>query len=89
MEVSPRLKNLLQEYYPQALPMLGPQNWDPINLTFLRKWPSYSQLMKAKEETLEKFYYASSEASDALSLDSLLEELGRCECETTSNSYPY
>jgi hypothetical protein len=90
VEVSNRLGSLLQQYYPQALSMLGTNNWDPISLAFLRKWPSYSHLMKSKDETLERFYYAhrcrskaairnrldSRLASAALSSDQLLEELG-------------
>jgi transposase len=90
VEVSNRLESLLQQYYPQALSMLGAENWDLISLAFLRKWPSYSSLMKSKDETLEKFYYAHRSrsktaikkrldcrrASAALSSDPLLEELG-------------
>jgi len=90
VEVSNRLHSLLLEYYPQALAMLGPDPWDSISLAFLRRWPSYSRLMKAKDPTLETFYYAwgsrskaaiqkrlaSRRASAALSSDPLLEELG-------------
>lgn len=85
-----RLKSLLREYYPQALPMLGDEVWTPISLAFLRRWPRYSQLSKSKDETLQRFYYANgSRSSDAiakrvaalrssskLSSDPLLEELG-------------
>ena len=59
VQVSNRLKSLLREYYPQALPMLAANSWDPLSLAFLRRWPSYSRLMRAKRPTLEKFYYAS------------------------------
>ena len=90
VEVSNRLHSLLQEYYPQALPMLGPDPWDPISLAFLSRWPSYSCLMKAKDPTLQRFYYAQGGRSQAaiqrrlasrrtsapLSSDLLLEELG-------------
>lgn len=87
--VALRLKSLLRDCYPQALPMLGPEAWDPISLAFLRKWPSYSRLAKARDETLERFYYAngsrsakavekrlaSRRASAPLSADPLIEEL--------------
>ena len=90
VEVSNRLNDLLKQYYPQALAMLGPERWDPISLTFLRKWPSYSRLMKSKEETLKRFFYThgsrsqaaiekrldSRRVSAALSSDPLIEELG-------------
>lgn len=90
VEVANRLVELLKQYYPQALPMLGPDNWDPISLAFLRKWPSYSRLTRTRDETLKKFFYAhgsrsktaidkrivSRQASTALSSDPLLEELG-------------
>ena len=88
--VALRLKSLLREYYPQALPMVGDELWDPISLAFLRRWPCYSKLSKSRSETLERFYYAngsrSSKAiakrlaalrsSSKLSSDPLLEELG-------------
>ena len=88
--VALRLKSLLRDYYPQALPMLGGELWDPISLAFLRKWPCYSKLAKARDETLERFYYANGSRSKAaiakrvaalrssspLSSDPLLEEIG-------------
>ena len=88
--VALRLKSLLRDYYPQALAMLGPEAWDPISLAFLRKWPRYSQLSKARDATLERFYHANGSrsakaierriaklrSSAALSSDPLLEELG-------------
>lgn len=87
--VALRLKSLLRDYYPQALPMLGPEAWDPISLAFLRRWPTYSRLSRAGDQTLERFYYAhgsrsakavekrlaSRRASAPLSADALLEEL--------------
>ena len=91
VEVSNRLHELLKQYYPQALAMLGPEIWDPISLAFLRKWPSYSRLSRTREETLKSFYYTqgsrskaaiekrlnSRRTSAALSSDLLLEELGK------------
>lgn len=85
-----RVKSLLRDYYPQALPMLGDEVWDPLSLAFLRRWPCYSRLSKAKDETLRRFYYASGSrsakaiekrvaklrSSSKLSSDPLLEELG-------------
>jgi transposase len=90
VEVSHRLKELLKQYYPQALPMLGPDNWDPISLAFLRQCPCYSRLTRTRDETLKKFYYThgsrskvaiekrliSRLTSAALSSDPLIEELG-------------
>ena len=87
--VALRLKSLLRDCYPQALPMLGAEAWDPISLAFLRRWPCYSRLSRARDDTLKRFYYAngsrSAEAigkrlaelrsSAALSSDPLLEEL--------------
>ncbi|EDY84647.1 Transposase domain protein [Verrucomicrobiia bacterium DG1235] len=88
--VALRLKSLLREYYPQALPMVGDELWDPISLAFLRRWPCYSKLSKSKDQTLERFYYANGSrsakaiakrvaalrSSSKLSSDPLLEELG-------------
>lgn len=96
VEVSLRLKSLLREYYPQALDMLGREIWHPMNLAFLKKWPSYSKLIKAKPDTLRRFYYASGsrsntavekrlaalKASDILSSDLLLKELGELRTRT-------
>ncbi|MCH6259060.1 transposase [Puniceicoccaceae bacterium K14] len=90
VEVALRLRSLLREYYPQCLPMLGPEIWNPISLAFLKKWPCYSKLLKAKQDTLRRFYYANGSRSkcsvekrlselgksDVLSSDPLLEELG-------------
>jgi len=90
VEVALRLQSLLRQYYPQALGMLGAgEIWDPISCAFLRRWPCYSRLAKAREQTLRQFYYAqgsrSAQAIDrrlqswrtsaALSSDTLLEEL--------------
>ncbi len=88
--VALRLKGLLREYYPQALPMVGDELWDPISLAFLRRWPCYSKLSKSKDETLQRFYYANGSrsakaiakriaalrSSAKLSSDPLIEELG-------------
>jgi hypothetical protein len=90
VKVSHRLEDLLRQYYPQALAMLGAENWDPISLAFLRKWPSYSRLIKSKDQTLKSFFYTHGSRSEvaiekrldsrrlsaALSSDPLIEELG-------------
>lgn len=90
VKISNRLGSLLKEYYPQALAMLGANTWDPLSLAFLRRWPCYSRLMKSKDSTLKKFYYAqgsrskaaiqkrlaSRRASAVLSSDKMLEERG-------------
>jgi hypothetical protein len=90
LRVASRLEELLKSYYPQALPMLGPDTWSPISLAFLRKWPTYSQLMKSRDDTLRKFYTTHKSRNKAaidkrievrsqsapLSTDPVLEELG-------------
>jgi len=69
--------------------MLGSEAWDPISLAFLRRWPCYSRLSKARDDTLERFYYANGSRSAkaigkriaklresaAISSDPLIEEL--------------
>lgn len=90
VEVSNRLTSLLRDYYPQALPMLGENPWDPISRAFLRRWPCYSKLASSSDPVVEKFYYAHGSRSQAaiqkrldhrcscspVSSDPLLEELG-------------
>lgn len=89
VEVALRAKSLLRDSYPQALPMLGAEIWDDISLAFLRRWPAHSRLAKARDRTLERFYYAngsrsaeavarrleSRRASEPLTSDPVVEEL--------------
>ena len=51
-----RLTSTLKEYYPQALDMIGEPS-EPMSRDFLRKWPSWQELSKAREQTLRRFYY--------------------------------
>lgn len=53
-----RLQALLKNYYPQALPMLHEHIWRPINLDFLRKWPTPQALRRATKTALDTFFHS-------------------------------
>jgi transposase len=52
-----RLKDLLKQYFPQALLLCGEDLWRPLATRFLLKWPSLQAVQKAKTEKLKEFYY--------------------------------
>src|SRR6185369_11861860 len=54
----------LKNYYPHALEMAGDKLSTTMALTFLKKWPSLSELQKASPQTLRKFYYAMNSRSE-------------------------
>jgi transposase len=60
------LKSLLRDYYPQAFEMLSVNVWDSMSLAFLRRWPCFSKLKRAQENTLRTFYYSNGSRSKSL-----------------------
>lgn len=86
VKIAQSVKNLLREYYPLALSMLGEDLWTRMSVAFLRRWPSYSRLAKARDSTLERFYYASgcrSAAAIAKRLESRRSSIGLCDDAVT------
>lgn len=55
VRVTNRLGSLLKGYYPQALEMMGELD-SRMACDFLSKWPSVSELKKAKAASLRRFY---------------------------------
>lgn len=53
----------LKEYYPQALGMVGDLS-EHMSRRFFKKWPSWEELSRAREQTLRKFYYANGSRSE-------------------------
>lgn len=51
------LKSTLKSYYPQALVMAG-ELGERLSRAFLKKWPDWQSLERARPQTLRKFYYA-------------------------------
>lgn len=51
-----QLQAALKRYYPQALELLHEDIWRPMNLEFLRKWPSASKLRAVPLSRLKAFY---------------------------------
>ena len=60
-----QLTSTLKEYYPQALDMIGEPS-EPMSRAFLRKWPCWQELSKAREQTLRTFYYGHRSRSEPL-----------------------
>jgi transposase len=61
-----RLKDLLKQYFPQALVLSGEDLWRPLATRFLLKWPSLQAVQKAKTEKLKEFYYLNGSRSAKL-----------------------
>ena len=61
-----RLKDLLKQYFPQALVLCGDDLWRPLATHFLLKWPSLQAVQKAKTEKLKEFYYLNGSRSTKL-----------------------
>jgi transposase len=51
-----RLTAELKGYFPHALEWAGEDLTSPMALGFLRRWPSFSAVKKAREQTLRRFY---------------------------------
>jgi transposase len=53
--ISNEMTSLLKTYYPQALEMFS-EIKSALACDFLKKWPTFEKLLKAKPEQLRKFY---------------------------------
>ena len=51
-----QLQAALKRYFPQALELLHEDLWRPMNLEFLRKWPSAQKLRRVPRARLLAFY---------------------------------
>jgi transposase len=60
-----QLQAALKRYFPQALELLHEDIWRPINLEFLRKWPSAQKLQKVPFARLRAFYHKHGSRSEA------------------------
>ena len=84
-----QLKSALKAYYPLAIEVAGEDLASPLALAFLKKWPSFAPLKRARAATLRKFYYQKNcrfprtierritaiEAAETLTEDSVLTEV--------------
>jgi len=61
-----RLKDLLKQYFPQALVLCGDDLWRPLATRFLLKWPSLQAVRKAQTEKLKEFYHLNGSRSAKL-----------------------
>lgn len=52
-----QLQAALKRYFPQALELLHEDIWRPMNLEFLRKWPSAQKLQTVPLPRLRSFYH--------------------------------
>jgi len=62
--VTNRLQALLKRYYPQALQLMHEDIWRPMNVAFLRRWPTPQKLKNARPALLEKFFHAHGSRSE-------------------------
>ena len=53
-----QLTQLLKDYFPQALQLVGRDLHARLAISFLEKWPTLQSLQKARPSTIRKFYYA-------------------------------
>jgi transposase len=60
-----QLQAVLKRYFPQALELLHEDIWRPMNLEFLRKWPSAQKLQKVPLARLRAFYHKHGSRSEA------------------------
>jgi transposase len=60
-----QLQAALKRYFPQALELLHEDIWRPMNLEFLRKWPSASKLRAVPLSRLKTFYTKHNSRSEA------------------------
>ena len=55
--LSNQLKDLLKNYFPQALDLIGERLYAPLAQDFLHKWPTLQTLKTAHTQTVIKFYH--------------------------------
>jgi transposase len=55
--LSNQLQSTLQDYFPQALELVGENLAAPMALDFLAKWPRLTDAQGAKNATIKNFYY--------------------------------
>lgn len=60
-----QLQAALKRYFPQALDLLHEDIWRPMNLEFLRKWPSAQKLQTVPLSRLRAFYDKHNSRSEA------------------------
>ena len=60
-----QLQAALKRYFPQALELMHEDIWRPMNLEFLRKWPSAQKLQTVPLARLRAFYHKHGSRSDA------------------------
>jgi transposase len=60
-----QLQAALKRYFPQALELLHEDIWRPMNLEFLRKWPSAQKLQTVPLTRLRAFYHKHGSRSEA------------------------
>lgn len=60
-----QLQAALKRYFPQALDLLHEDIWRPMNLEFLRKWPSVHRLQAVPLSRLRAFYNKHNSRSEA------------------------
>lgn len=60
-----QLQAALKRYFPQALELLHEHLWRPMNLEFLRKWPSAQKLQRVPLSRLRAFYHKHGSRSEA------------------------
>jgi len=56
VRITNRLRNALKQYYPQALDWFDHID-TPLFCAFIRRWPSLTQVKRARRTTLEKFFH--------------------------------
>lgn len=59
-----RLQAVLKRYYPQALAIMHEDIWRPLNLAFLRRWPTPQALQTARSTTLRRFFHQQGSRSE-------------------------
>jgi transposase len=60
-----QLQAALKRYFPQALQLMHEDLWRPMNLEFLRKWPSAQKLQAVALPRLRAFYHRHGSRSEA------------------------
>jgi len=60
-----QLQAALKRYFPQALDLMHEDVWRPMNLEFLRKWPSAQKLRIVPLSRLRAFYHKHGSRSEA------------------------
>jgi transposase len=60
-----QLQAALKRYFPQALALLHEDLWRPMNLEFLRQWPSAQKLQTVRLPRLRAFYHKHGSRSEA------------------------